>query len=383
VHIITRMILGGAQENTLLTCQGLLEKGHQVLLLTGPTTGPEGELLAEARARGVEVEEISCLLRPVSLLRDWRAYCRLRERLRELAPQIVHTHSSKAGVLGRAAARAAGVRTVVHTIHGLPFHRYNNRLLNSIYISAEKFAAARCDRIISVADAMTRQAVAAGVAPPEKFVTIRSGMEIEPFVNAPRIRAELRERLGYGADDFVVVKLARLFELKGHDALLKAASQVVKQDNRLRLLFIGDGLLRGQLEATAEQLGLRERVHFAGLVPAREVPGYLAAGDLLVHASLREGLPRAVPQALLTGTPVVALDLDGAPEIVHDGQTGLLTPAGDTSALAAAILKMMTDPELAARTASAGRDLAARLFSAEKMVEAIVELYTELLPGRK
>ncbi len=376
------MILGGAQENTLLTCQGLVEAGHDVLLITGPTTGPEGELLAEARRRGVSIEETPALVRRVSPLRDWRAYCDLRARLRQLSPQIVHTHSSKAGVVGRAAARAVGVRSIVHTIHGLPFHRFNNYLLNSLYISAEKFAAARCDRIISVADAMTHQAVAAGIAPPEKFVTIHSGMEIEPFVAARERRAQTRDRLGFAEEDFVIVKLARLFELKGHAALLTAAAALAPKHSKLRLLFVGDGILRAPLEARARSLGLADKIRFTGLVSASEVPEHLAASDLLVHASLREGLPRAVPQALLTGTPVVAFDLDGAPEIVHHGETGLLVPPGDTAALSAAIARMINDTELRERTASAGRDLAARTFPAGKMVADIIALYDELVRAR-
>jgi glycosyltransferase involved in cell wall biosynthesis len=376
------MILGGAQENTLLTCQGLAAAGHEVLLISGPTRGPEGELLGEAARRGVAVEELPRLVRPVSPLCDWAACRRLRARLAELRPQVVHTHSSKAGLLGRVAARAAGVPAVVHTIHGLPFHPYQNSLLNAVCISAERFAANRCDRIISVAEAMTRQAVAAGVASPEKFVTVYSGMEIEPFVNAPSRREEVRARLGYAPGDFVVAKLARLFRLKGHRRLLSAAAGLCARHRDLRLLLIGDGLLRPALERRARQLGIAERVTFAGLVPAGEVPGYLAAADLLVHASLREGLPRALPQALLTGTPVVAFDLDGAPEVVRDGETGLLVAPGAAGALARAIDRMISDPELRARTAAAGRDLAARVFPAGRMITAIGSVYESVLGAK-
>jgi glycosyltransferase involved in cell wall biosynthesis len=373
------MILGGAQENTLLTCRGLAERGHEVLLLTGPTAGPEGELLGQARQFGVEVREVPSLVRPISPWRDWSAYHELRARFRETRPQVVHTHSSKAGVLGRLAARAVGVKAVVHTIHGLPFHPYGGTLANQLYIWAERHAARRCDRIVSVAEAMTRQAVAAGVAPPDKFVTVYSGMDVEPFVSARGRRDELRREMGYEPDHFVVAKLARLFELKGHEFVIEAARSVIERHPRVRLLFIGDGILKARLQDRVRRAGLSEHVRFAGLVPAAEVPGCLAASDLLVHASLREGLPRAVPQALLTGTPVVAFDLDGAPEVVRPEETGLLVPPEDVPALAAAIRRMVEDPEMARRTAQAGRDLAARLFPAERMVEAIAELYRELV----
>ncbi len=376
------MILGGAQENTLLTCQGLVERGHQVVLYSGPTAGPEGELLAEAARRGVTVVEVPALVRPVSPLRDLAAYRDLRTRFAATGPEVVHTHSSKAGVLGRMAAHAAGVKTIVHTIHGLPFHAYQNPLLRWLYVRAERFAARRCHKIISVAEAMTRKAVAAGVAPPEKFVTVYSGMEVEPFIAARAAREEVRRRLGYAPEHFVVAKLARLFELKGHEYVLAAAREVAAKHPQARFLFIGDGVLRGRLEARVRQLGLGERVRFAGLVPAAEVPGYLAASDLLVHASLREGLPRAVPQALLVGTPVVAFDEDGAPEVVRDGETGLLVPSRDAAALARAIRRMIEEPELARSTAAAGRDLAAKTFPAERMVERIAEIYAELCSRR-
>jgi glycosyltransferase involved in cell wall biosynthesis len=383
VHVITRMILGGAQENTLLTCQGLIARGHDVLLLTGPTRGPEGELLGEAARRGVPVEEVPSLVRPISPLRDLAARGDLFERFRRLGPRVVHTHSSKAGVLGRLAARAAGVPAVVHTIHGLPFHPYQGALRNWLYALAERYAAGRCDRIISVAEAMTRQAVAAGVAPPAKFTTVYSGMEVEGYVAARARREETRRRLGYADDDFVVAKLGRLFELKGHDFLLDAAARVVPAEPRARFLLIGDGVLREKLARRAERLGISGRVRFAGLVPAGEVPDFLAASDLVVHASLREGLPRAIPQALLCGTPVVAFDLDGTPEIVHDGQTGLLVPPRDVQGLAAAIGRMIREPELAARTAHAGRELAMRVFPAEIMVDRVAAVYEEVLAGRK
>ncbi len=376
------MILGGAQENTLLTCQGLLERGHRVVLYSGPTAGPEGEILGEAARRGVTIEEVPALVRPVSPFRDLAAYRYLRARFAATRPEVVHTHSSKAGVLGRLAARAAGVKAVVHTIHGLPFHAYQNMFLRWLYAWAERFAARRCDRIISVAEAMTRKAVAAGVAPPEKFVTVYSGMEVEPFIAARARREKLRRQLGYAPEHFVVAKLARLFELKGHEYVLAAAGQVAAGHPQARFLFIGDGVLRPRLEAEVRRLGLAERFKFAGLVPAAEVPGYLAASDLVVHASLREGLPRAVPQALLAGTPVVAFDEDGAPEVVRDGETGLLVAPRDSAALARAIRRMIEDPELARRTAAAGRDLAAKVFPAGRMVDRIAEIYEELCSRR-
>jgi len=362
----------------MLSCQGLIKRGHEVTLLTGPTSGPEGELLAECARRGVPVVEVPELVRPVRPLKDWLAYRALKRKFAELRPEVVHTHSSKAGVLGRAAARAAGVPVIVHTIHGLPFHPYMNPVACWLYARAERFAARRCDRLVSVADAMTEQAVAAGVAPREKFTTIYSGMEIEPFLAARARRQETRARLLYAPSHFVIAKLARLFELKGHEYVLAAARELCAKHPQARLLFIGDGILRRRLEFEAGRLGLAGKVRFAGLLPAAEVPELLAASDLVVHASLREGLARALPQAMLAGAPVVAFDVDGAREVVRDGVTGLLVAPRDSAALAQAMLRMIEDREFAARTAAAGRELARKLFPAEVMVERLEALYRKL-----
>jgi len=182
-HIITRMILGGAQENTLLNCEDLLrDYGDEVLLITGPPLGPEGSLLDRARARGVPLEIVPSLRRAIHPWRDWTSYCALRNVLRAYRPDVVHTHSAKGGLLGRAAATAERVPVVVHGVHGAPFHPYQNPLAREFFRQCERWAARRCHAFISVADAMTDLMVGAGVAPREMFTTIYSGMEVEPFL---------------------------------------------------------------------------------------------------------------------------------------------------------------------------------------------------------
>ncbi|MCX7934474.1 MAG: glycosyltransferase, partial [Planctomycetota bacterium] len=285
LHIITRLILGGAQENTVLSCIGQQARGHRVRLLVGPTAGPEGSLVAEARASGVELLEIPFLLRQISPWHDLRAFLALRQEIRRYQPDVVHTHSSKAGVLGRWAAwqenRCRGAQPaapradqgknaapifIIHTIHGLPFHPYQSALANFFYRAAEKWAAQRCHCLVSVANAMTAQAVAAGVAPQEKFATVYSGMRIEPFLRADYDVVALRQRWGLSPSDIVIGKVARLFELKGHEFLLPAFAALAASQPRLRLLLVGDGLWRNRLENLAQNLGIRERVVFAGLV---------------------------------------------------------------------------------------------------------------------
>ena len=188
VHIITRLILGGAQENTVLCCEDLLRQhDDDVLLITGPPLGPEGSLLDRARAGGVPLEIIPSLRRPIHPWRDAVSYRQLKKSLRRFRPDVVHTHSAKGGMLGRAAAWTLGVPAVIHTVHGAPFHPYQGRGARLFFQACERWAARRCHAMVSVADAMTDLMVAARVAPREKFTTVYSGMEVEPFCGRPNI----------------------------------------------------------------------------------------------------------------------------------------------------------------------------------------------------
>jgi len=381
VHIITRMILGGAQENTILTCEGLHARGHQVTLITGPPLGPEGELLGRARAGGYRLVVLGTLRREINPVWDLLAYRALCDILAELVPEVVHTHSAKAGILGRQAAaklRRRGGRyarlRIVHTIHGLPFHPYLPRWRNRLYIALERRAARQTDAIISVADAMTRQALAAGVGRPEQFTTIYSGMEVDLYLRRPAGADAFRRSLGLGHDDLLVTQVSRLAELKGHEYILAAAGKI--HDPRVHFCFVGDGRLRGRIERAIRAAGLAGRVHLTGLVPPQRIPAIMHASDIVVHCSLREGLARALPQAMLAGKPVVSFDVDGAAEVV-DAATGVLLAPKDAEGLRRAIETLAADPELRARLGAAGRDRAANMFDHHAMVERIERVYEE------
>ncbi|HVT79790.1 MAG TPA: glycosyltransferase, partial [Phycisphaerae bacterium] len=324
LHIITRLIVGGAQENTLLTCEGLHQRGHEVTLLTGPSPGPEGTLMDRARAGGYRVILSPHLVRNPHPWHDWRAGAEIRKLCAELQPDVVHTHSSKAGIVGRKAAWAWKIKhrdsgpVVVHTIHGLPFHPYQNSMVNALWIALEKKAAQRCDGIICVADAMTRQARAAGVGadrPADFFTTVYSAMETEAFLNPGVTREEVRERLGIPASAYVFGTIARLQPLKGHDDLLAHAGELFAKVPDAHLLWVGDGAFRQRFEAILREKGWEKRVTMTGLVPPAEVPRLVPTMDVLVHPSYREGLARALPQALLAGVPVISYDCDGAAEV--------------------------------------------------------------------
>jgi glycosyltransferase involved in cell wall biosynthesis len=383
-HIITRLITGGAQENTILNCQDLTrDHGDEVVLITGPGLGPEGSLEEDACSRGVPLHIISSMRRAIHPTRDTSAYREISRAIREFRPDVVHTHSGKAGLLGRLAAWRLRVPAIVHTVHGAPFHPYQNAVSREFFRRCEIFAAARCHAIISVADAMTDQLVAAGVAPREKFTTIYSGMEVEPFLNSGRLCDLVRRELGLTFGDVVVAKVARFFHLKGHNDLIAAAKLKVERHPNIRYVLIGDGILRPQIEAQIAAAGLTDHFRFTGLVPPSRIPELLSACDIVVHTSLREGLARVLPQALLAGKPVISYDIDGAREVVRDDHTGYLVAPGDTETLALRIVQLANAPKDRAAFGATGREECRTRFDHREMTRQIRDLYERLLTAHR
>ena len=424
VHFITRLIIGGAQENTLLTVEDQhRDYGDKVTLITGPGLGPEGSLEERARRGGFDFRVLPELHRAIRPWQDWRAYRALLAMLREIKPDIVHTHSSKAGILGRAAAAKLGI-PAVHTIHGASFHYGQNPIAYELYRLAEKWAARRCAKFISVCDAMTDQYVAAGIAPRDKFVTIYSGMEVEPFLSPPRPREVVRRELGLEPSDIVIGKIGRLFHLKGQEYVIAAAPAVVEQFPTAKFLLVGDGLLRSEFEKYIADLGLTKHFIFTGLVPPDCVPELIHAMDIVVHASMWEGLARVLPQGLIAGKPVISFDIDGAREVIISGETGYLLPshrpsdrtvdvitdsqqfpvprrandlsparlpspsqADCVSMLSQAIQNLIADPTLRETFGRTGRERFTDQFRHQTMTRRIREVYAELIgrssPGRE
>lgn len=378
------MILGGAQENTLLCCRDLLrDYGDDVLLITGPALGPEGSLLEKARGWGVPIFEIPEMRRAVHPWRDFVAYRKLLTILREFQPHVVHTHSAKAGILGRRAAWKLGAPAIVHTVHGAPYHPYQPAPARWFVRICEIYAAKRCHAMISVADAMTDLLAGDGVAARDKFTTIYSGMEVAPFLQADTHRDETRRELGYADDHCVVGKIARLFHLKGHEDLIRAAETIVREAPHVRFLLVGDGILRSRLEAEIAHRGLTEYFRFVGLVPPEKLPAYLGAMDVVVHTSLREGLARVLPQALLAGKPVVSYDIDGAREVVLEDETGHLIPPRNISSLSRAIISLAGDAQKRHRFGRRGRELCKMRFCHQQMTRQIRTLYESILQERE
>jgi glycosyltransferase involved in cell wall biosynthesis len=380
MHIITRMIVGGAQENTLFNCLDLDRMyGDQVKLITGPSQGAEGALLQQSDTSGLSVDVHPSLIRAIHPIHDAGALGAIKQSIREWKPDVVHTHSAKGGLLGRAAAWKLRVPCVVHTVHGAPFHDYQNALSRWFFIRCERWAAKRCHRMISVADAMTELMVRARVAPLEKFTTIYSGMDVEPFLNAALSRTQMRAQLGFNDSDVVIGKIARLFHLKGHEYVIKAAEAVCRAHPNARFLMVGDGILKEPFQKKIESLGLTKHFVFSGLVPPHQVPQYVGAMDVLVHASLREGLARALPQGLIAGKPVISFDIDGAREVVINGVTGCLLTPQDVPGLAQAMIQLANDPDLRERLGKTGQQRFTEQFRHETMTRRIRDLYASIL----
>jgi glycosyltransferase involved in cell wall biosynthesis len=381
-HVITRLIVGGAQENTVATVLGMRKKpGVEVKLISGPTTGPEGSLESEVSKIPGLLTTIPELIRPVHPLKDFIALQELEKILCSQKPDIVHTHSGKAGILGRLAARRAGVPVIIHHIHGPSFGNFQGALANFVFTNAERRAAKITDHFFCSASAMTRLYLAAGIGKPKMFTRILSGFNLEPFLNATNDIA-LRQKLGLGEDHFVIGKIGRIFKLKGHANLLAAFAKILPQVPHARLLFVGDGLLRGEIEKQIRTLGLDGKVVFTGLVPPGEVPRYIGLMDCLAHLSSREALSRALPQALSAGKPVVAYDFDGADEICLDGETGFLVRTGDTAAVAEKLLQLANGPTLREQFGRRGQKFVLENFAVEQMVDTIYKLYLKLAAER-
>ena len=377
-HVITRMIVGGAQENTLFTIIGHIQKGHEVVLVTGPSPGPEGELLKKVNCPEFEVVEFASMVREINPVQDIKAYFALKKFFRERKFDVVHTHCSKAGIIGRAAAWNAGTPLVVHTVHGQAFHPYEKPWKNFLFKTSERWAAAHCHRIYAVAQAMIDQCVQAGIAPAEKYQVVYSGMEIEKFLNAAP-EPELRKQLGIPENVKVIGSVARLFRQKGYEYFVPAAGKIVEKYPDTHFLVVGNGTMREELDRQIKSMGLTDRFHFAGLVSPDQVYRYIAQMDILLHLSLHEGLPRSVVQALASGKPAIGFALDGTPEVIFDNRTGFLARPEDVDSVVEGVLKILGSPALAEEMGRNGKQLVAQKFDWHYMADVLEQEYYKQL----
>ncbi len=371
LHVITRLELGGAQRNTLYTVGHLDREAFSPALAWGPGDRLDGE----ARAlEGVDLHPVSELVRPVRPAADLRAVTALRKVIRKARPHIVHTHSSKAGILGRLAARREGVPVVVHSVHGFGFTPLQPAPVRALFLVLERLASRWTDHFIAVSWANLREGVRLGLFEEDRCTVIRSGIHLERYRECGGGEA-LRESLGVPGDALLVSQVGNFKPQKAPLDFVRVAAAVARRVPEARFLMAGDGPLRGEVEALAGRLGISGRLLLPGWLD--HVPAVLAATDVAVLTSRHEGLPRAVVEAVAAGVPVVASAVDGTPEVVTHGVNGFLVEPGDVEAFAERVTRLLADSGLRRAMAAAGTDLAE--FDIDGMVRRQEELYRWLV----
>ena len=373
-HVITRLDPGGSAENTLLTIKGLDPARYSLTLIYGKTVHHPKADLQEIEAKGIEVIYIESLIRPIRIDKDLVVLFKLYHLFKDRKFDMVHTHSSKAGLLGRLAAYGAGVKYIVHTPHGHVFYGYFNPLTNAILILLERWLGKITNRLITLTERGKEEHVAYRILPAERIVSIYSGIQIEKFQeNDVQIASEF-ERLGPGP--FVGI-VARLVPIKGHRYLIKAIPKILQEIPTVRFLFVGGGPLRGTLEAQCHLLDISHAVFFLEERP--DIRPFLKGFTVVVLTSLNEGMGRVLLEAQAMGKPVIGTRVGGIPEVIQEGETGFVVPPKDSKALAEVILTLLKDHGKRQVMGQAARRWVKGKFGINEMVSKISRLYEELL----
>ena len=375
-HIITQLELGGAQQNTLHTIRTHDRSKFEVSLITNKL----GILNAEAEAiPDTEVHYLQGMKREIDPIRDIPLMFELAALLRRLKIDIVHTHSSKAGIAGRLAARLAGVPVVVHTVHGWPFHGYLSRRRNFLYSLFERPCAALSDRILTVSARDIEKGLSAGVGARGKYTVVRSGIDCAKFFMAPLEYDErkTREEIKVPEDAFLVCQINSFKPGKNNLALLDIADMLLKTVPNAYFLLLGDGVQREEMEKETARRGLAGRFRFLGW--RRDVEKFIPASDVVTLTTLHEGLPQVCAQAMCCGKPMVMHAVDGIPEACIEGETGFLVEPGDTAGFADRLALLASSPEMRERMGERGRLVAYPEWDADLMVRRIESVYHEIL----
>lgn len=374
-HVITRLCKGGAQENTFHTVRLHDRARFEPHLIAGYARGSEGSIEAAVEAAGISIHREPGLTRNPAPLRDMLTLRRLTRRFREARYDIVHTHTSKAGWLGRIAAHRAGVPIIVHTPHGNIFDGYFPAPVTRVFVWMERHAARRTGRIIELTPRGIEEHLAEGIGQREQYRVIFSGIDTQPFADAIARRRKTRDALGVPEERTLIGYVGRLEPVKGPRHFIDAAREVARLSPDARFVVIGDGSQRDALKQQASTLG--ERIQFLGM--RQDIPNLMAALDILAVPSVNEGMGRVLLEAGAAATPVVASRVGGIPDIVDDGETGLLVPPRDAAALAQALLELASQPERRRLMGDTARAKVVPHYSLENMVRQIEALYEELL----
>jgi len=386
VHIITRFDKGGSAENTLLTVLGLNKEKYSILLIKGLSLESEmsdeeslavSESLKIAEENNIKVINLPFLVRKIAPLTDLKALFTLFKILRKERPDIVHTHTSKAGFLGRFASFLARVPIIIHTPHGHVFHSYFGPTLTKIFVIAEKISSLITDKIITLTNRERDEHIERRIAPLNKFITIHSGVDLDRFMNLNIDIKKKKKELNIPQDFYVIGTVGRLVPIKGHKYLVSAAEMIIKEFPKTVFVIVGDGFLKPILERHAEALGIRKNIVFTGW--RKDVPEILYLFNVLVFPSLNEGMGRVMIEGMSLGKPIVASNVGGIRDLIEDGKNGLLVPPRDSNALRKAISRLIRNKKLAEGLGKIGKMEVYPDFDASTMVKKIDNLYESLL----
>lgn len=378
VHIITSSDIGGAQNHVQDIVTNLTNGTFQPFVICGLG----GDFDAKLRALGVETFKIKSLDKKINFCKDLKTLLELIRVLKEIRPEIVHTHSSKAGLLGRIAAKLCGVPVILFTAHGFVFHEFMSKAKYQFYLHLEKLAGLITDQIIAVSEMDKAKAINNNVISSQKIQTIHNGIDVELFEPEPDFDTEtLRGQLNVDKYDMLIGLVGRLVEEKGIPYFIEAARIVCQTYPKTKFVLVGDGLLRSSLEELVDLKYLSNNFIFTGV--REDVKVILSAIDIVVFSSIKEGLPLALLEALAMEKPVVSTMAGGIPEVITSGKNGLLAPIGDSDILAEAIMTLIEDCNLRESVGKAGRITVCNRFSLTQMVQATEKLYLNLLHKKK
>ena len=377
-RVIARLNIGGPAQHVTLLTAGLDRARFVTTLITGVVGGREGDFTEAARARGVEPVVIPELGRAIRPTRDLVALYKLVRLFRHLRPDIVHTHTAKAGALGRVAARMAGVPVTVHTFHGHVLEGYFSPAATRTFLAIERWLARGTDRLVTVSPRLRAQLLAMGIGRPDQVEVVPLGLDLGRFrlgrsASAPALRASL----GLAPGTPLLGSVGRLVPIKDHPTLFRAVAQLGPDGEAAHLVVVGDGEDRPALARLAQALGVSARVHFLGW--RADLETILNELDVVICSSRNEGTPVALIEAMAAGVAVLSTEVGGVADLVTHGETGWLVPPGDPSAMAEAIRHLLAEPSLRARLAAAGQAVALDRHDVTRLIARIERLYTGLI----
>jgi len=380
LRVIARLNVGGPALHVAYLSSGLAERGYDTTLVAGDVAKGEESMAFVAEGEGVEVVRLAGLSRSIAPLRDLGAAFHLASEIRRVRPHILHTHTAKAGAVGRLAAVLAGSarpQVVVHTYHGHVLRGYFGRTGSAVFRGIERALASTTDALVAVSPQVRDDLVELGVAPAQRFTVVRLGIDLEPRVTTGVDRMEARRRLGIGPERFVVGWFGRMTAVKRTDDLIDALVALRKRSVDACLLLVGDGSDRERLELRAKDLGVAAHVLFLGY--QKDVGAHYAIADAVVLTSANEGTPVTIIEALAAGRPIVATDVGGVADVVRHEIDGFLVDVGDTPAMAERLAEIAADPVLGTRLAASGQKRVLNRYAVARLVDDVDRLYKALL----